>query len=349
MAERSRASRGGVNRRATIVAQRDGAARTKSADDLQRPVKSRTAPAKPVPKRTRPLTTRSAADPDTQARITHPERIVFPQLGISKIDVARYYTAVAEWIVPELRDRPLSILRCPDGTEKGCFFQKHLTGNIGTHVRGVRIKDSTGEQDYLCIDDVVGLLELVQMNTIEFHPWGVRSATPDRADRIVFDLDPHASVAWPQVIGGAEAVRAHLESLGLTCFLRTSGGKGLHIVLPFKPAVPWKAARPFARTVADALAALHPGRFVSVAGEAKRAGRIFIDWLRNARGATSVASYSLRARSDAGVAMPLAWKQLAKIEGAHAFSMSNALAHIGRRRSDPWHDIDRIDQALPRI
>lgn len=338
-----------MNRRGAIVALRHGASRAASAGDLQRPAKPRAAPAKPVPKAAQPSTARSAPDADTQARITHPERIVFPQLGISKIDVARYYTAVAEWIVPELRDRPLSILRCPDGTARACFFQKHLTGNMGTHVRGVRIQDSTGQPDYLCIDDAVGLLELVQMNAIEFHPWGVRSATPDRADRIVFDLDPHASVAWPQVVAGAEALRAHLDSLGLTSFLRTSGGKGLHIVLPLKPSVPWKAVRPFAKAVADALAALHPDRFVSVAGEAKRAGRIFIDWLRNARGATSVASYSLRARSDAGVAMPLAWKELAKIEGAHAFSITNALTHIRRRRTDPWRDIDRIDQALPRI
>ncbi len=284
-----------------------------------------------------------------QVTITHPERVVFPALGIRKIDVANYYTAVSEWIVAELRGRPLSILRCPGGARQECFFQKHLTGTMGAHVRGVRIKDSTGQQDYLCIDDVVGLLELVQMNTIEFHPWGVRAATPDRADRIVFDLDPHAGVAWKQVVTGAESVRAHLDSLELQSFLRTSGGKGLHVVVPLKPAVAWKAVRPFARAVADALATRHPDRFVSVAGEDKRSGRIFIDWLRNARGATSVASYSLRARAAAGVAMPLAWSQLAKIEGAHAFSIGNALAHIKHRRSDPWRDIGELEQALPRI
>ena len=316
------------------------------AEDLRRPRKSRTAAAK----RVRPARPRAALSKPAQATITHPERVVFPQLGIRKIDVAHYYTAVAEWIVPQLRARPLSILRCPDGAAQTCFFQKHLTAGMGAHVRGVRIKDSSGQQDYLCIDDVVGLLELVQMNALEFHPWGVKANIPDRADRIVFDLDPHAGVAWKQVVDAATAVRKHLDSLGLQSYLRTSGGKGLHVVVPLRPAVSWKTVRPFARAVAEALAARHPDRFVSVAGEEKRSGgRIFIDWLRNARGATSVASYSLRARAEAGVAMPLAWAQLAKLEGAHAFSISNALAYLKRRRGDPWRDIDQIEQALPRI
>ncbi|HEY2397007.1 MAG TPA: non-homologous end-joining DNA ligase [Rudaea sp.] len=337
-----------MNRRKIMATQRRRAVSTAVEDELRGPNRSRPAPAKRTTRSGAARAKRPAARFDTQARITHPERIVFPQLAVSKLDVARYYTAVAEWIMPELRRRPLSLLRCPDGMARACFFQKHLTANLGAHVRGVRIKDSTGSQDYLCVDDAVGLLELVQMNTIEFHPWGALARSPDRADRIVFDLDPHASVAWSDVVAGSALIRAHLDLLGITSFLRTSGGKGLHIVVPLKPALPWKSVRPFARGVAEALTTRHPDRFVSVAGEDKRAGRIFIDWLRNARGATSVASYSLRARSDAGVAMPLAWQNLAKLESAHAFSIADALAHIKRRRSDPWSDIDRIEQSLPR-
>jgi bifunctional non-homologous end joining protein LigD len=296
---------------------------------------------------TRAARNRVVADADVT--ITHPDRLVFAKLQVSKRDVADYYRSVADWMLPELRDRPLSVLRCPGGTARACFFQKHLAGTLGAHVRGVRIKDSSGYQDYLAIDDTAGLIELVQMNTIEFHPWGVRSAQPGRADRIVFDLDPHAGVAWNQVVAGANAVHRHLESVGLAAYLRTSGGKGLHVVVPLRPALPWKTVRPFAKAVATALAVLHPDLFVAVAGEKKRVGRIFIDWLRNSRGATSIASYSLRARADAGVAMPLAWNRLAKLGGAHAFDVGNALAHIRRRSVDPWQGIDSVEQALPRI
>ena len=336
-----------MNRRKIMATQRRRAVST-AQDELRGPDRAGSAAAKRAAQAPAVRPRRSPARADAQARITHPERIVFPQLAASKLDVARYYAAVAEWIMPELRARPLSVLRCPDGMARACFFQKHLTANMGEHVREVRIRDSTGSQDYLCIDDAVGLLELVQMNAIEFHPWGALAQSPDRADRIVFDLDPHASVAWSDVVAGCALIRAHLESLGVTSFLRTSGGKGLHIVVPLKPSVPWKSVRAFARGVAEALATRHPDRFVSVAGEDKRSDRIFIDWLRNARGATSIASYSLRARSDAGVAMPLAWPNLAKLESAHAFSITNAMAHTRRRRSDPWHDIDRIEQGLPR-
>jgi bifunctional non-homologous end joining protein LigD len=310
-------------------------------------------PGKPLPvKRDNAAATASPrqrrAAADSQVTVTHPQRVVFPELRISKRDVADYYVQVAAWIVPELRDRPLSVLRCPGGAAQACFFQKHLTTGLGRHVRGVRLADSSGRQNYLCIDDVRGLLELVQMNTLEFHPWGAHAGTTGRADRVVFDLDPHASVPWKSIAAGAAHVRAHLASLGLTGFLRTSGGKGLHVVVPLRPAAPWIPVRTFARAVAETLTASQPDLFVAVAGEAKRGGRIFIDWLRNSRGATSIASYSLRARADAGVAMPLAWNQLAKLEGPHAFTIVNALAHIRRRRADPWRDIGSIEQVIPR-
>jgi bifunctional non-homologous end joining protein LigD len=281
--------------------------------------------------------------------VTHPERIVFAGLGATKGDVADYYRQVAPWLLAQVRDRPLSLLRCPDGAGAACFFQKHAGARLGAHVRSVRLRDSSGLQQYLCIDDAPGLLELVQMNTLEFHAWGARARTTTRADRIVFDLDPHADVAWPDIAAAALIVRDHLATLGLAAFLRTSGGKGLHVVVPLRPAVPWLRVRRFARAVADALAAVHPARFVATAGEEKRVGRIFIDWLRNSRGATSVASYSLRARADAGVAMPLAWNRLVRLPGAHAFTLANAAAHVAARRVDPWRDIDSIEQALPRV
>ena len=305
-------------------------------------------------RRSEPAGRKSAARPRKRATegadtvlITHPERVVFAATGATKGAVADYYRQLAPWMLPELRDRPLSLLRCPDGAGHACFFQKHAGTRLGAHVRNVRLRDSSGVQQYLCVDDAQGLLELVQMNTLEFHPWGCHARTTASADRIVFDLDPHADVAWPEIAAAASIVRDHLAALGLSAFLRTSGSKGLHVVVPLRPAAPWLRARRFAKGVADALAAGHPARFVATAGEDKRVGRIFIDWLRNSRGATSVAAYSLRARADAGVAMPLAWERLRSLTGAHAFTLANAAAHVRARRVDPWRDIDRIEQALP--
>jgi bifunctional non-homologous end joining protein LigD len=283
-----------------------------------------------------------------QLRITHPERVVFPANGCTKGDVVRYYRSVAPFLLNEISGRPLSILRCPDGTAKVCFFQKHMKPNMGADVHGVPIRDSSGDAEYLCIGDAAGLLELVQRNVIEFHPWGARSKNPERADRIVFDLDPHASVAWPRVRVAAKRLHDALAELGLESFLRTSGGKGLHVVVPLKPAAGWDAVKAFAKSFADAMTAKYPQDFVATAGQNKRQGKIFIDWLRNYRGSTSVASYSLRARPDGGVAMPLAWSQLAKLARATQYDIRNAAAYVRRRRSDPWAGIDAVRQSLPR-
>jgi len=319
--------------------------------DLEKPVR------KPAVKHliTKPETRKRAraahraVTPGDQVHITHPERVVFPQITATKADVVAYYRAVAPWMLKEIAARPLSILRCPDGTAKACFFQKHLKNNMGADVHGVDIVDSGGEHQYLCIADVAGLLELVQMNVIEFHPWGAKSKDPERADRIVFDLDPHASVAWPRVLAAAREIHRQLDSLGVVSFLRTSGGKGLHVVVPLKPAQPWARTKAFAEAFADAMVVLRPKEFVATAGEHNRKGKIFIDWLRNYRGATSVASYSLRARADAGVAMPLAWNQLGKLTSATQFTLANAAAYVRRRRADPWQDIDAARQTLPKI
>jgi len=291
---------------------------------------------------------KAVASAPTSVTITHPERVVFPQLGVRKIDVANYYRAVAPLLVAEIADRPLSLLRCPGGAAKTCFFQKHQTGNLGKHVGSVLLRDSSGRQKYLRIHDVLGLMELVQMNALEFHPWGARAGDPEHADRVVFDLDPHAGVAWKRIVAGARTLRARLEAIGLKSFLRTSGGKGLHVVVPLNPAQPWEAVRTFAGAFARTLAEAMPKEFVATAGESKREDRIFIDWLRNGRGATSVASYSLRARADGGVAMPLAWTQLAKLARANQYTVVNAAQYVARRRSDPWDGIDRIRQTLPK-
>lgn len=314
----------------------------KNMADLTQPGPSKSAQTK----RARGESKRASGVAD-DVTITHPERIVFAELGISKGEVADYYRSVAQWLLPEIVDRPLSVVRCPDGASAQCFFQKHTGKGWGRHVHAIDVHDKTSREDYFFISDARGLLELVQMNVLEFHPWGARNRHLDDADRIVFDLDPHASVQWPRVRAAASTLRGHLKSIGLRSYLRTSGGKGLHVVVPLNPVAPWERAKEFAHAVASVLAELHPDDFVDVAGEENRAGKVFIDWLRNGRGATSVASYSLRARASAGVAMPLDWSALPRLKSGDAFTLANASAHLKRRARDPWADIGSIRQALP--
>lgn len=292
---------------------------------------------------------RKSAEPSTAVKLTSPERVVFPELGVTKGDVAAYYEAVAPFLLPELAGRPVSVVRCPDGSTGQCFFQKHVTRGWGDHIHGVTVQEKKGKAEYLCIDDAPGVLELVQMNVLELHPWGAKSSDLARADRLVFDLDPHATVGWDAVVAAARDVRAQLKSIGLCSFLRTSGGKGLHVVVPLDPPCPWDELRAFAQAVATAMAELRPDRYVAVPGEKNRVGKIFIDYLRNGHGATAVASYSLRARPTAGVAMPIAWAELGRVKSGDAFTVQNALDRVRRRKVDPWAEIDGVKQTLPRM
>ena len=275
---------------------------------------------------------RATAPPSSRKRvaITHPEREVFPGTGITKGDVAEYYRAVSPWILAEMGGRPLSVVRCPEGSGKPCFFQKHTALGWGTHIGSVDVREKNKSVKYLCIDSEEGLLELVQMNVLEFHPWGAKSSDYEHADRIVFDLDPHPSVKWPRVIAAARDLREQLESIGLRSFLRTSGGKGFHVVVPLDPPAPWDEVKRFAQAVAHAMAQLRPSEFVSVAGEKNREGKIFVDWLRNGRGATSVASYSLRARQPPASPCPLTGRSLQRSRAAMPLpSRTRSLASAG--------------------
>jgi bifunctional non-homologous end joining protein LigD len=281
-------------------------------------------------------------------RITHPSRVVYPDDGITKGEVAAYYAAVAGWILPELVNRPLSMVRCPGGTDSACFFQKHHAAKLGSSVRAIPLEEKEGEDEYVYIRDLTGLLQLVQMNTLEFHPWGSRVDRPDSPDRIVLDLDPAPGVAWEAVVEGAREIRGQLDQLGLASFVRTSGGKGLHVVVPFRRGPGWPAVKAFCEAVADAMVERDPGRYIATASKAKREGKIFIDWLRNARGATSVCNWSLRARAGAPVAMPLRWEELGKVAGGAAFGMKVALERAARLKADPWEGMAKLQQRLPK-
>ena len=289
------------------------------------------------------------ADDGDDVAITHPERVVFAKKKLSKGDVADYYRQMARWILPEISGRPLSLLRCPDGVGKACFFQKHHGQGLGDAVHAVPLQQKSGREDYVYIDDERGLLQLVQMNTLELHPWGATVADSEHPDRLVFDLDPGEGVSWADVKRGARDVRDRLQETGLQSFVRLSGGKGVHVVVPLLPKADWEDAKAFCEAFAQAMAEQAPDRYVATMSKAKRSGVIFIDWLRNTRGATSVCSWSLRARESAGVAVPLRWEELARVSAADAFSMDKALARAKRLKADPWQGIERVKQKLPTL
>ncbi|MNM29921.1 putative ATP-dependent DNA ligase YkoU [compost metagenome] len=291
---------------------------------------------------------RKQAEAEALPALSSPSKVIFPDIRATKQEVWDYYLAVADLLLPEIAGRPLSAVRCPSGIGKACFFQKHLTAGL-ERVSSVKLEEDSGiHADYLVVEGVAGLMELVQFNTLEFHPWGAQARAPERADRVVFDLDPGAGVPFSEVKQAARDIRKLLEQLELESFLRVSGGKGLHVVVPLNPGCDWELTRDFAHGFADALAQSQPHRFLATASKRLRNKRIFVDYLRNGRGATAVASYSLRARPGAPVAMPLAWSALARVHSADAFVLREVPAKLKRRRSDPWQDINTIKQDLSR-
>jgi bifunctional non-homologous end joining protein LigD len=285
----------------------------------------------------------------SEFRLTSPTRVVYPDRGTTKQQVADYYRAIMPWLLPEIVDRPLSIIRCTQGADRPCFFQKHHTAGL-ENVDKVKLKEEAGNQgDYLVVRDGQSVLELVQFNALEFHPWGSHAENPDRADRIVFDLDPGPGVSWKEVVDAARKIRKLLEDLNITSFVRTSGGKGLHVVLPLNPGCDWDVVKPFAHSFADTMAQMEPLKFVSTATKKFRNGKIFLDYLRNGRGATSVASFSLRAREGAPVAMPLRWEELGKVKSGGAFDIDTALSRMKRLKAHPWEGIEAVKQDLDQV
>lgn len=269
--------------------------------------------------------------------LSSPGKVLYPATGFTKQQVADYYRAVAPLLLPELVRRPLTLVRCPDGVESQCFFQKHHADSLGPNVHAVPIIEKDGgREDYLYVDDIAGVLDLVQMNAVELHLWGSRIENLEHPDRLVFDLDPGPGVEWSHLVAAARDVRARLRAMDVDCFPRLSGGKGLHVVLPIRPGTAWDEAKDFCEQVADAMAEQSPERYIATASKAKRNGVIFIDWLRNGRGATSVACWSLRARKEAGVAVPVAWSELGRLRSGADYPLDRALRRATRARADAW-------------
>ncbi|WP_294334513.1 DNA ligase D [uncultured Sphingomonas sp.] len=292
-----------------------------------------------------------AALPETapsSIKISSRDRVIFPESKRTKGDLADYYAAVAPIALPWLAERPISLVRCPQGRAKQCFFQKHDAGSFGEQVHHVDIREKDGStQPYLYVSDADGMLACVQMGTIEFHGWGSRVADVEKPDRLVFDLDPDEGLDFEVVKKAAEHLKAQLAEIGLTSWPMLSGGKGVHVVVPLVPQAEWPAAKSFCERFARALAQAEPERFTANLKKANRVGRIFIDYLRNQRGATAVLPYVARARANAPVAAPVTWTELRDIDSAHAFTIADAPTLLERAASRALRGWGTADQVLP--
>jgi bifunctional non-homologous end joining protein LigD len=293
--------------------------------------------------------TPATAIPETHIKVSNRDRVIFPESNVTKGELADYYAQVSGIMLPFAGNRPISLVRCPQGRAKACFFQKHDAGSFkGDHVHKVPITEKDGSsEDYLYVDDADGLVACVQMGTIEFHGWGSSVASLEQPDRMVFDLDPDEELGFDVVKKAAADLKEHLAELGLVSFAMLSGGKGVHVVVPLTPHAQWPAVKDFADRFARALGEAEPDRFLATMSKAKRKGRIFIDWLRNQRGATAVLPYVARARAGAPVAAPVSWTELRDIDSAGRWSVRDAAELIARAGSRELAGWGLADQVLP--
>jgi bifunctional non-homologous end joining protein LigD len=278
--------------------------------------------------------------------LTNPRKLLYPQDQITKHDVASYYEQIAEWILPHIVKRPLALVRCPAGHGKPCFFQKHPGEGLPAELKPINVSDTQAAEYHLSVDNTAGLIALAQMGVLEIHIWGSKIQRLEKSDRLTFDLDPDPRVEWNEVVRAAREIRLLLEELGLTAFLKTTGGKGLHLVVPLTPRVDWRLAKSFSKGVAEMIVRAAPERYVAKMSKAARAGKIFIDYLRNGRGATAIAPYSTRAKPGATVSMPLTWEELTPRIRSDHFTIQNTLARLRQLNRDPWEDFPKTRQTL---
>jgi bifunctional non-homologous end joining protein LigD len=279
--------------------------------------------------------------------LSHPDRVLYREQAITKLGLARYYEAVADFIVPHVADRPLSLVRCPEGAGGQCFYQKHAGRGLPAEVKRVQIRERGGATAvYPYVDDLPGLVALAQIGVLEIHPWGARVGRIDRPDRLVLDLDPAPGVPWSRVVEGAQAIRDVLAGLDLVGFVKTTGGKGLHVVVPLRPEAGWDALRALGEGIGAELVRRAPDRYTINPLKAARRGRVFIDYLRNVRGATAVAAYSPRARPGAPVSTPMGWSELEGPARPADFTVQSVPRRLGALRKDPWADFFSVDQAI---
>ncbi|HTJ01639.1 MAG TPA: DNA ligase D, partial [Methylovirgula sp.] len=286
-------------------------------------------------------------EPKISVKLTHPDRLYWPDVGVTKAGLADYYSEVWPRLAPFVAKRPLSLLRCPGGVTDTCFFQKHAWKGLSKSIHLIPDPEDPSGEQILSIDDLDGLIGLVQGAVLEIHPWGSTLAAIEQPDMIIMDLDPGDGVTWTDIIAAAKELRERFAQAGLASFVKTSGGKGLHVVAPLKPKAEWDAVKTFAHDMAAAMAADDPSRYVATITKAKRGGKILIDYLRNGRGATAVAPYSTRARAGAPVSMPLDWSELNTEIGPNYFTVLNTPTRLADMSRDPWADFFRAAKSLP--
>ena len=281
-------------------------------------------------------------------KLTHPDKVLDTESGVTKAALARYYLEIAEHMLPHIEDRPLTLVRCVDGSDKPCFYQKHLNQMLGDGFKSVEVVDrKTGKKEpYITLSSTDGIVQLAQIAVLEVHPWGSRNESMEQPDRIIIDLDPDAAIDWKTLAASAEEVRKRLKALELKSFVKTTGGKGLHVVVPIRPEHTWPEVKEFTRDFVLAMEKDFPRQFLTKMTKAARVGKIFLDYLRNDRGSTAVAPFSPRARAGLPVAMPLSWSEL-NGEQLPRFRISDIQSWRKRLARDPWQEMFSIDQRLP--
>ena len=278
-------------------------------------------------------------------RLTHPDRILYPGTTLTKLDVARYYAAVKDWVLPHLTHRLLTLVRSPAVGQK-TFYQKHIGDEAPAALKRFEVKDGAEPEIYPYVEDLPGLIALVQMGVLEIHPWGSRIEKLETPDRVTMDLDPDEGLRWERVTEAAVDVREALAGIGLKSFAKTTGGKGLHVVIPLTPKLGWDEVKAFAKWVADSLVAQRPQDFTANMAKRARRGRIYIDYLRNGRGATAVGAYSPRARPGAPVSTPVSWEEVEQGVRPDEFTVETVPQRLAALPYDPWAEIGKTRQSI---
>jgi bifunctional non-homologous end joining protein LigD len=283
----------------------------------------------------------------TGIKFTNLDKVLFPEQGLTKAALIAYYAVVADWILPHIAGRPLTLVRCPNGPGEHCFFQKHTNNTTPSAIQPLPLVEEDGEEkSYMLIDDLDGLLAVVQLGSLELHTWGSHARTVEKPDILVFDLDPDEGLPWERVVEGAFAMRALLADIGLDSWCKTTGGKGLHVCVPVAPHLEWEEAKAFTKAVSEMLQGWGPSRFTTNMSKAKRKDKIFVDYLRNGRGATFIAPYSTRRHARAPVATPVTWDELYAGIDPKAFTVQTVPARLDGLSEDPWADLRTSRQSI---
>ena len=305
-------------------------------------------PAKKAPaKRAAKKQTLDTGDPVFDGvKLSNPDRVLYPENGITKLDLARYYETVAPYMLPYVKNRPISLVRCPQGHTEECFFQRHAMKGMSKTIKEVFIPGGETKKKYLYVDGADGLFGLVQIGVLEIHDWGVKLPKVSEPDHIIFDLDPDEGLDFEILKAAAVEVRDFLDALGFKTFLKATGGKGLHVVAPITPNLGWDEVKGFCKAVADALVQARPDRYTANMAKKVRIGKIFVDYLRNQRGGTAICNYSTRARDGAPVACPLRWDELKALKSGAPYNVKTLPARLKSLKSDPWEGYFQTRQAI---